>query len=173
MPKPQRDPLLLSARIMLNLAMGLCTLIAGASLIAAPILIAWRDGVIRRIAAEGAPPETIWAIVTVLGLLAICAGLAFFFFRHLYRIVGTVSAGAPFVPINAERLSAMGWIAVATQIILIPMKGLGGWIEHVTGHVRIDIDVSLGGILLALVLFILARVFREGARMRADLEGTV
>ena len=29
------------------------------------------------------------------------------------------------------------------------------------------------GILLALVLFILARVFREGAAMRSELEGTV
>jgi hypothetical protein len=34
-------------------------------------------------------------------------------------------------------------------------------------------DVPLAGLFLALVLFILARVFREGTRMRDDLEGTV
>jgi hypothetical protein len=36
-----------------------------------------------------------------------------------------------------------------------------------------DFGVSLGGLLLALTLFILARVFRQGAAMREDLEGTV
>ena len=36
-----------------------------------------------------------------------------------------------------------------------------------------DIEFSLTGVLLALVLFILARVFRHGAAMREDLEGTV
>lgn len=32
---------------------------------------------------------------------------------------------------------------------------------------------DLGGIILAITLFILARVFRQGAAMRNDLEGTV
>jgi hypothetical protein len=33
--------------------------------------------------------------------------------------------------------------------------------------------ISFGGFLLALVLFILARVFRKGTEMREELEGTV
>jgi hypothetical protein len=33
--------------------------------------------------------------------------------------------------------------------------------------------VSLTGLAVGLVLFILARVFRKGAEMRQDLEGTV
>jgi hypothetical protein len=37
----------------------------------------------------------------------------------------------------------------------------------------VDFGLSFGGVLLALVLFILARVFRKGAEMRAELEGTV
>ena len=35
------------------------------------------------------------------------------------------------------------------------------------------ISISLSGIMLILTLFILARVFRQGAMMRAELEGTV
>ena len=38
---------------------------------------------------------------------------------------------------------------------------------------QVWLALVLGGILLALVLFILARVFRKGAEMRAELEGTV
>ena len=39
--------------------------------------------------------------------------------------------------------------------------------------ITIDAGLDIEGILLALILFILARVFRHGARMRDDLEGTV
>ena len=39
--------------------------------------------------------------------------------------------------------------------------------------VTIDAGLDLSGIVLVVVLFILARVFRHGAAMRADLEGTV
>ena len=39
--------------------------------------------------------------------------------------------------------------------------------------ISVDADFSTNGLLLALVLFILARVFRTGAKMREDLEGTV
>jgi len=38
---------------------------------------------------------------------------------------------------------------------------------------NIDGGLDGGSILLILILFILARVFREGARMRDELEGTV
>ena len=44
-------------------------------------------------------------------------------------------------------------------------------------HDKLKIDTDFGfdggGILLILILFILARVFRHGAAMREDLEGTV
>ena len=38
---------------------------------------------------------------------------------------------------------------------------------------EVTADVSANGLLLVLVLFILARVFKTGAQMRDDLEGTV
>jgi len=37
----------------------------------------------------------------------------------------------------------------------------------------LDTHMSLTGLLVGLVLLILARVFRHGAAMREDLEGTV
>ena len=38
---------------------------------------------------------------------------------------------------------------------------------------RIGVDVSITGWIGVLLLFVLAQVFEQGARMRADLDGTV
>ena len=72
----------------------------------------------------------------------------------------------------------MGWIALGSQVVMIPLGALLHWIAVITRdmrNVRIEADFGLSGgmILLTLVLFILARVFRHGAAMREDLEGTV
>ena len=51
-----------------------------------------------------------------------------------------------------------------------------GFADFVEGFLMEDggvFNVELTGILLTLILFILARVFREGSRMREELEGTV
>ncbi|UUX98999.1 hypothetical protein [Sphingomonas sp. J315] len=43
--------------------------------------------------------------------------------------------------------------------------------EHLGTHS--GVDMSFDSLVLALVLFILARVFRHGTALRDDLEGTV
>ena len=164
--KSPRDPLLAIARFLLKAAMAITALAAAAIVIAIPALMVFHDWVVGKLAGHSAPPETIWAIISVLGLAAAMAVLGFYFFRHLYRIVASVGDGDPFVPINARRLHAMGWITVAVHV-------LSGWIESVTDKVRVVFELPLAGILLAVVLFVLARVFREGTRMREELEGTV
>jgi hypothetical protein len=106
----------------------------------------------------------------------VAAVLGFLFFRHLYRIVGTVGEGDPFIPENAQRLSAMGWTVVAVHVLAIPLVAIGAWIAELakeSDSIHFDSGIDLNGILLALILFILARVFREGTRMREELEGTV
>lgn len=171
--KSPRDPLLAIARFLLKAAMAITALAVAAIVITIPALMVFHDWVVGKLAGHSAPPETIWAIISVLGLAAAMAVLGFYFFRHLYRIVASVGDGDPFVPINARRLHAMGWITVAVHVIGIPMSVLSGWIESVTDKVRVVFELPLAGILLAVVLFVLARVFREGTRMREELEGTV
>jgi hypothetical protein len=71
----------------------------------------------------------------------------------------------------------MGWIAVGGYALATVIDAIASWIKSVAGEAGKDINVDVGldggGVLLILVLFILARVFRQGAAMREDLEGTV
>jgi uncharacterized membrane protein len=145
----------------------------GAMIIALPAVLIFRDRIVAELVPHHAPPEVVWAMVALIFLAFIAVVLGFYFFRHLRRIIGTVGDGDPFVPINAERLRAMGWITVAVHVIGIPMAALSGWIESVTDNLKVVFEVPLSGLLLAVVLFVLARVFREGTRMRDELEGTV
>lgn len=91
----------------------------------------------------------------------------------LLEIVATVDEGDPFVPENAERLEQMGWLAVYAIPVMVVIVGIGVWLKSVVVGIEIDARVDLGLILLALFLFVLARVFRQGTEMRRDLEGTV
>ena len=89
------------------------------------------------------------------------------------RIVDSVGGGDSFAPVNADRLRAMVWLTLAIQAVGIPCEAIALWIGHVTEGNDIDFGLSIGGLLLALVLFILARVFRRSAEMREELEGAV
>jgi hypothetical protein len=127
------------------------------------------------LAKKGVPGTAYWAI---LGALAIGAAILMLWERflvYLRRIVDSVGAGDPFAPENAERLSRMGWMALAVFALSLPLGTLSAWIASRVEQGSLDINFDGGGsgIVLALVLFILARVFRHGAAMREDLEGTV
>lgn len=99
-------------------------------------------------------------------------GLGIAFFRLLTRIVRSVREGDPFLPINARRLRDMGWLALGFQLIAIPVNLIQTRLDAITGQPS-GLDLDLGGFVLALTLFVLARVFAQGAAMRDDLEGTV
>jgi hypothetical protein len=117
--------------------------------------------------------DIIWAFVALLATGLALAALGFRFLLLLRRIVDSVATGDPFVPDNAARLTAMAWLTLAGQVAVVPAIFIGGWISTILKDADFEFEVSLSAILLALVLFILARVFRQGAAMRDDLEGTV
>jgi hypothetical protein len=112
-------------------------------------------------------------------VLLLVLAAPFMFFGKLRAIINTVGKGDPFAPTNAERLSRMAWLMLAGEVLLWPAAFLAGEIaEWASKYDDFDLNVggdgfSLTGILMALLLFILARVFRHGAAMREDLEGTV
>jgi hypothetical protein len=168
-----RDPLLAIVRIILGVSMVGMVVAAIAFILAVPMAFVWHDQAVAWIVGKGAPPWAIWVLVLLPLGSSVLAVLGFYFARHLYRIITSVAEGDPFVPANAERLRAMAWISVAVHVVAIPMSVIGNWAVNVTKDMHFKADVPLAGLFLALVLFILARVFREGTRMREDLEGTV
>ncbi|QOV93812.1 DUF2975 domain-containing protein [Novosphingobium sp. ES2-1] len=132
--------------------------------------------VAEKLAKAGAAESIYWLILLMFPLLAAMLASMHRFVEKLRAIVTTVEDGDPFTPGNAERLRAMAWLSVIIQLLSIPVGIVGVMLEQASADaasVNVDADFSINGLLLALVLFILARVFRIGAQMREDLEGTV
>ena len=173
------DPLLLAGKVLVLFMQGVVALGVIALAIGLPIIVFMRDRITAEAAADLGNPDFVFPLAPVAGVLMFAIILllaAFWFLRLLRQIIGTVGEGDPFVPENAERLTLMGWIALAAQLLAIPAAGLALYIAKLfEDHegVTIDAGLDLSGIVLVVVLFILARVFRHGALMRADLEGTV
>ena len=114
-------------------------------------------------------------VVLSLFLALISLGLTYDFVTRLAQVIDTVGRGDPFTLENAARLRRMGWLAIIVQVGSLPLAMLATWLESNVekGSFQLDSDISLTGIGLAIVLFILARVFTRGAEMREELEGTV
>lgn len=115
------------------------------------------------------------SIASVLILGAVMVAIGFYFLRLLKQMINSVGEGDPFISENADRLTRMGWLAVTIESLKIPTGAIAIFIATQVKEdtFTIDLDFSFTGLLVALVLFILARVFRHGADMRDDLEGTV
>ena len=170
------DRLLFFTRLALTLLMALTLFAAVAALLTMPILYFRYDQVSADMAASGIGPKSIpWVVFMVLGGVVLSV-LAFFFLRHLRRIVDSVKDGDPFVPVNADRLRHMAWLAIAMQVVLIAITPTIMWFDALPHRQNVhhgSDGLSFAALVLAMLLFILARVFRVGTAMREELEGTI
>ena len=172
----REDPLLGIARAILTFLMGLTIFVGAAITLALPVVVLNQQKVIIEFGKSSAATsggDVIGAILAVMALAAGIVVLSFLFLRHLRRIVDTVRQGDPFIPENAARLRSMAWLSIVLQLVALFAGALTLWLEEATKEFQANFDVSIVGVLLPLVLFILARVFRRGAEMREELEGTV
>jgi hypothetical protein len=169
-----KDPLLSIARGLIGLTMALLGAVAAAlMLLIVAGLTFKREFLISQVAEKGIPDQGYPALLVLVALVAVLCVLGILFLRHLFRIVGSVGSGDPFNPINADRLRAMAWLTLGAQPLLWAIGAAAHWFARYGADAHPDVGISLSGFLLAVVLFILARVFRTGAQMREDLEGTV
>lgn len=90
---------------------------------------------------------------------------------RLLQIVGTVRLGNPFVPENAVRLRTIAWCLMAVQLLHLAFGAMAR--IAVAANADVNWNVSLAGWLAVLLLFVLARVFEEGARIRDELEAMI
>jgi hypothetical protein len=105
--------------------------------------------------------------VVLLGIVGAVIGHTIL--RRLLAIVDTVRSGDPFILENARRLTAIAWSVLALEVLRLIVAAI---ISTVWEAGRID-GFSIAPWFAVLMLFVLAGVFSQGARMRADLEGTV
>jgi len=109
--------------------------------------------------------------VAVVGIVG--AYVAHRVLRELLAIVDTVRDGDPFVARNAQRLQAIAWWVLAGEGLRLTVRAIVLSIARYAQPLDIHLPFSFAPWLAVLLLFVLARVFDQGARMRADLEGTV
>ncbi|MCK0127142.1 DUF2975 domain-containing protein [Erythrobacter sp. F6033] len=175
------DLLLLAGKILTILMQCVMAIAALAMPIGAAVVVFMSDTINAEIAAEFAgavgPLPTI-PVLALFALALVAVAMIFLFFGKLRAIIETVGEGDPFVPDNAERLTFMAWLLLLVQALSIPIAGLAllvsKWAEPMENtEVTVGAGIDLVGITMVVVLFILARVFKHGAAMREDLEGTV
>lgn len=175
-----KDALLRFGQVLALILQAICA-VAGiiAVLIIPIVLLASQDMLpgslsLNGIAMVEASPS---AVVGILLSMAVSLGALFLFFGKMRAIIGSARDGDPFIPDNARRLNAMAWLVLIHEVAAVVVGELRFHVVNLVDQQGGDtIDYSLydlDGLLVALVLFILARVFRHGTAMREDLEGTV
>ena len=168
------DPLALSRRVLrlviaLNLLVGALILVL---LIASFVNEPW---VVRALGAGPSPGSSrLIMAMRLIMVLGICATpIVHVVLTRLLTIVDTVSVGNPFIVANAERLKTIAWAILALELMHFAVGMIARAVSSEVDQMHIDWGFSLTRWLAVLMLFVLARVFEQGARMREDLEGTV
>ncbi|MCJ0824513.1 DUF2975 domain-containing protein [Luteimonas sp. 50] len=118
-------------------------------------------------------PQMVLGMRTMMVVGMLAAGVADRVLRQLLAIVDTVRAGDPFVGDNARRLEIIAWWVLAGEVLRLAIGAIAWAASSPAQSLDVDIGFSLAPWLAVLLLFVLARVFAEGTRMRSDLEGTV
>jgi hypothetical protein len=105
--------------------------------------------------------------IVVIGIA--CAGIVHTILRRLRAIVDSVRVGDPFILENARHLEAIAWRVAAIEVARLVVASIAAAVWEPG---KVD-AFSFAPWLAVLLLFVLAGVFAHGAKMRADLEGTV
>jgi hypothetical protein len=174
MPRPYPNALSLSRRVLraliaLNLVAGaLIGVLLVASLVAAT-WVATALGV-RPASGNGVPIAGMRAIMAI-GIAAV--PLTHVVLSRLLAIVETVRAGDPFVAENAARLQRIAWSVFGLALMHVAVMAVATAVSRGGTPTGIEWRFDVGRWVTVLLLFVLARVFEHGTRMRDDLEGTV
>ena len=155
------------ALIVLNLVLGLaiCALFV-ASLVA-------RDAVFTALGAGVTNARLIdgMRLIMVIGIAS--APLTHILLTRLLAIVETVRLGDPFVAGNAARLQTTAWALLGLELLHLAVGAIAAAASSPSQPLDLNWNFSVTGWLAVLLLFVLARVFDHGTRLRDDLEGTV
>jgi hypothetical protein len=107
-----------------------------------------------------------WMLISVPVVAAVHIMLS-----RLLAMIETLRAGDPFVPENAVRMKTIAWCLLGVQLFNL-VCGVMAAAMNAAGS-RIEWSFSATGWLAVVLLFVLARVFEEGTRIRTDLEAMI
>jgi len=157
----------LKVLIALNLLMGVLILALLVASLAAP---AWTA---RALGVRGGGPLLITGmrLVMVIGIAAV--PVTHVVLATLRAIVDTVGQGDPFVGENAGRLKQIAWAVLGLEVLHLAVGAVTAAASTPAVPLDLDWNFSVTPWLAVLLLFVLARVFEQGTRMRDDLEGTI
>ena len=110
-------------------------------------------------------------LVAFLGILAV--PLLHVILKRLLGVIDTVRAGDPFIIENARRLRVIAQTLFGIQLLHLAIGFVISRTRSQVQQLDLDWSFSITPWIAVLLLFVLAGVFEHGARMRADLEGTV
>lgn len=159
--------IIVRALIVLNLAVG--TLIF--ALFIASVIA--RNQVFEALGADVANASLIHGMRLIMVIGVGSAPLAHILLTRLLAIVETVGLGDPFVAGNAARLQTTAWSLLGLELLHLAVGAIAAAASSESQPLDIGWNFSITGWLAVLLLFVLARVFDHGTRMRDDLEGTV
>lgn len=168
------DTLALSRKVLrvltwLNLVVGVLIL----GLLVTSVVVA---GPVMRALTAGNPQANaaLFMGMRLVALLGLCAIVVVHFVLIWIRaIVDTVSVGNPFVMANAERLQKIAWAVLVLQVMHHAVGAIAASVSTPGAPFDVNWSFSLTPWVAVMLLFVLARVFEQGAQMREELEGTV
>ncbi len=112
------------------------------------------------------------AIIGMMAVGIVAAVPVHVIFTRLIAMIDTVRGGQPFIAANADRLRQIAWGMLAIQVVDVAFGWFAWRLGEATGEL-IGWQFSVTGWLAVLLLFVLARVFQQGAAMQDELEATV
>lgn len=125
-----------------------------------------------RAGGSGSPEAMLMWMQIALPMTAPMIVLVHIIFTRLIAIIDSIGGGTAFSTLNADRLRTIAWALLGTQSIDLVVGLYTVWVSEQTGE-YMGWGFGLTGWLAVLLLFVLAHMFREGAVMREELEGTV
>jgi hypothetical protein len=155
--------------VVLNVAYGLAILVLLASSFVAEDFVMGALGVTP--AVDHAAMVRGMRLIAVIGIVGV--PLTHVILDRLLGVVDTVRAGDPFIIANATRLQTIAVTLLGIQLLHLVVGVVASRTRSEVQELDINWSFSITPWIAVLLLFVLARVFEHGARMRDDLEGTV
>jgi hypothetical protein len=159
----------LSALVAINFAIGV---LIAFMFIGSLVAETWLMTALGAAHPDGAPNLYLgMRLIMVIGIAA--TPLVHVVLTRLLAIVETVRLGDPFVAENSARLHVIAWIGVGLELSYLAVGAIARAVSTSAHPLAIGWNFSVARSLAVLLLFVLARVFEHGTRMRDELQATV